>query len=473
MAQGANTYGRAEPIQVCSAQTLEKRGFWPGLDLLIIDECHTRRKQITEFAVQWGGVVIGLSATPFTRGLGEIYSHVVNVTTTDKLVSEEWLAPLKVYAATEIDMTGAAKNTGGEWLDREVESRGVQIVGDIVSEWVDKTAKHFGGPVKTLAFSATVAHGEEICRAFQGAGYDFRQISYRDRDDVHRASLIDGFRRGDIMGLVSCEALAKGFDVPDVLCLIGARPYRKSLAAHIQQIGRVMRPSPGKRFGLVLDHSGNFHGFFHETVDFFAEGCSQLDDGKRQNVTRREGAERPAEVLCACGMVLQPGSTTCPACGRERKHRSEVVAAAGRMDEIDLTGSGSRRWQEDKHWTWKHMAGVAMEWCHGDHERARKLALAKFKTLYDEWPPYKWGFGPAEHPDERVRRKMARLKRPGATVKAPPPANDRPAAEPVAPVEPPTKPAPAPAEPEPTKQAAVPAVRQIEMGLRWATDDRG
>ena len=61
---------------------------------------------------------------------------------------------------------------------------------------------------------------------------------------------------------MSCEALAKGFDVPDVLCLIGARPYRKSLAAHIQQIGRVMRPSPGKEFALVLDFAGNVHGFY-------------------------------------------------------------------------------------------------------------------------------------------------------------------------------------------------------------------
>ena len=410
VAQGQNTYGRSEPIQVCSAQTLEKRGWFPSLDLLVVDECHVQRKVITEFAVQWGGPVIGLSATPFTRGLGEVYSDVVNVTTTDQLIADGWIAPLKVYAATEIDMTGAATNPGGEWQDAEVERRGSRVVGDIVSEWVDKTHKHFGGPVKTIGFSATVAHGEEICRAFQSAGYDFRQISYRDRDDAHRADLVERFRRGDIMGLVSCEALAKGFDVPDVMCLIGARPYRKSLAAHIQQIGRVMRASPGKPFGLVLDFSGNFHGFYHETLEFFAEGCNRLDDGKRQDVTRKEGAER-AEVKCTCGMVQQPAWDSCPGCGRERKRRAQIETVPGRMEEVDLTAKGSRKWAEDKRWTWKQMASVALEWCNDDAKRARKLALAKYKTLYDEWPPYRWGFDPSAAGDDRVRRKMRQLRK--------------------------------------------------------------
>ena len=45
-AQGKNTWGRRERIQVAMAQTIEKREFWSGLDLLIIDECHVQRKAI-------------------------------------------------------------------------------------------------------------------------------------------------------------------------------------------------------------------------------------------------------------------------------------------------------------------------------------------------------------------------------------------------------------------------------------------
>ena len=196
VAQWENTFGRGFPVQICSAQTIEKRGFWPDLDLIVVDEAHTQRKTTLEFVKSIGKPVIGLTATPFTKGLGQRYTNVVNVTTTDKLISDGWLAPLKVYASREIDMEGAARTKAGEWLDREVERRGAKIVGDIVSEWQEKTAQHFGGPVKTIAFSATVAHGEEMCRASQAAGYDFRQISYRDKDDAHRQRLIDAFRSG-------------------------------------------------------------------------------------------------------------------------------------------------------------------------------------------------------------------------------------------------------------------------------------
>ena len=40
VAQAENTFGRNLPVQVCSAQTIEKRDYWTGLDLLVIDECH-------------------------------------------------------------------------------------------------------------------------------------------------------------------------------------------------------------------------------------------------------------------------------------------------------------------------------------------------------------------------------------------------------------------------------------------------
>ena len=61
-AQGSETWGREAKIQVAMAQTIEKRGFWTDLNLLIIDECHIQRKEIQKFAREWGGTVIGLTA---------------------------------------------------------------------------------------------------------------------------------------------------------------------------------------------------------------------------------------------------------------------------------------------------------------------------------------------------------------------------------------------------------------------------
>lgn len=402
--QAGKTRDQDLPIQICSAQTIEKRGFWPDLDLVVVDEAHTQRRKTIEFITGVGKPVVGLTATPFTKGLGNTYTNVVNVTTTDRLIAEGWLASLTVYAAKEINMAGAQTDNRGEWSPSEVERRGSVIVGDVLTEWQARTALHFGGPVKTIVFSATVPHGEEICRAFQTAGYNFQQISYLDRDDTHRERLIEAFRRGEVMGLVSCEALAKGFDVPDVLCLIGARPYRKSLAAHIQQLGRVMRSSPGKEFGLVLDHCGNYVGFLEEMLDFFAEGCNSLDDGKRQDVTRREGKQRQ-DVVCPCGYVLLPGVVQCPFCGRERRRRSDVVAAPGRMEEV--TGSGSREWQGDEKWVWQQVSQLALERKGGDRAAAKKTAAGYYKGIYGKWPSWGRKLDPCDGPvDDRVVRKV-------------------------------------------------------------------
>ena len=68
---GHYRYRPSEHIQVCSAQTLEQRGSFPGVSLLVIDECHTQRKKTTEFVKNNPHIhTIGLSGSPFTKGLG-------------------------------------------------------------------------------------------------------------------------------------------------------------------------------------------------------------------------------------------------------------------------------------------------------------------------------------------------------------------------------------------------------------------
>lgn len=379
----------AERIQICSAQTIEKRGFFPDLDLLIVDECHTVREAVAAFirSRREEMYVIGLSATPFTKGLGELYTNLVNVCTTDQLIEAGHLAPLKVYAAKAIDMKGA-KVVAGEWSDKEVQDRGMKIVGDIVAEWQDKTFLHFGRAVKTLVFSATVAHGAELCRQFNAAGYNFQQISYKDGDDDHRKALIEEFRKPDssIDGLVSCEVFTKGFDVPDILCGIAARPYRKSLSSHIQQMGRLMRPAPGKEFGLWLDHSGNVMRFKKDVERVFAEGLSTLNDGDLDAKVHKEPtAKEVEEWACSCGYVMPRPLDACPACGKERTRLNLVENVAGVMEAIGHDAPKKAQIEEflqDKSLVWRQLCGLATEQKKGDHDKARRFAQCQFRNLY-------------------------------------------------------------------------------------------
>lgn len=382
-----------ERMQVASAQTLARRGLLEPPQLMIWDECHGLYQSIVSYVTANPQMkVIGLSATPFTKGMGKIFTNVVNVTTTDKLIECGFLAPIKAYAAKAADMKDAPVKFNGEWEDKEVEFRAMTIVGDVVSEWIAKTSKHFGGPVKTLIFSASVAHGDELCRRFQECGFNFQQVSYKDGNDDRRRALIEEFRKSDseIHGLISCEALAKGFDVPDVLCGVSARPYRKSLSGHIQQLGRVMRSYPGKEYALWLDHSGNFLRFFDDTQEVFSMGVPKLDErGLDAKVRPEPSDEDKTDAACgSCGYVMN--GPTCPACGWERpKKMAMIQEVSGELVDVSLKKSKASvldQVLQDKDSVWRQICHHALERKNGDTELAERFAKAQYRNLYGTWP---------------------------------------------------------------------------------------
>lgn len=378
MQSGHWRYRPYEPIQICSAQTIEKRGSFPGLKVLIVDEAHQTRKQTVEFIKNNPDVrVIGLTATPFTKGLGSIYSNVVSSVTTSELVKLGKLTPLRVFVAKEIDMTGA-KKVAGEWSQDEVTERGLKITGDIVTEWVKKTHEVFGGPRKTVVFCAGVAHGADLSQKFADAGYNFVSLSYKD-DDQFKQDVVKEFAKADssIHGLIATDILTKGFDVSDVMIGVSARPFSKSLSSHIQQMGRVMRSHAGKDFALWLDHSGNYLRFQEDWDDVYENGIHELDDGKEKTKKEKTEAEKKAAQCPKCSHVWPSAADTCPCCGYVRQRRNEVTAVPGEMEEI--AGAGKAR-EEKREWY-----GQMLFVC---SERGYKPGWAanKFKEKFGSWP---------------------------------------------------------------------------------------
>lgn len=389
---GSQRYRPNALIQICSAQSLEARGAFPKTRLLVVDECHAVRKVTAEFIKNNRKriKVLGLSATPFTQGLGAIYPNLVSIVTTNQLIEEGFLVPIKPYVALSPDWSGA-KVVAGEWSESDIEERGMAIVGDIVSEFTDKYPKHFDHIPKSIVFSVTVGHGDELCRQFQAAGYNFQQISYRDSEE-HRRALIEEFRKpnSQIHGLISCEALTKGFDVGDIECGIAARPYRKSLSGHIQQLGRVMRTAPGKKFALWLDHCGNLMRFKRDTEDVFANGLKSISTESLDSKVRKEPEAKEREDWCCreCGYLMPPAATACPACGKEHRRQCKVETRSGVMVEVGISDQPATTpsYLADRHSVWMQLCGFAAEKKKGDHAAARKFALAQFKNLYGTWP---------------------------------------------------------------------------------------
>ena len=337
LAQAENTQGRLLPIQVATAQTLESRDYWDDeLTLAFLDEAHVQRRKIQEKLREWGGYCIGLSATPITPGLGEFWETIVNGSTVNQLLAmidpetdRPYLAPLKLYAATEVDMTGAPLRRG-EWTAKAARERGRKIIGDVVGTYIKQTNEHFGGPVPTLVFSADIQHGEDLVAAFQNAGIDARQTTHRD-DAKKTKELIENFGDRQYPLLISVEKCVKGFDQKIVQCVVGTRAYHKSLAALLQQMGRAMRPAPFKDYALYIDHGGNLAGWYDDIMDFWENGVDHLDDTVTQKV-RKEGRERTAPVCPFCGFLIQrvdDSMSICPSCGYQHTKKQNYVNVNG------------------------------------------------------------------------------------------------------------------------------------------------
>jgi DNA repair protein RadD len=385
----------SKSVQIVSAQTLARRSIRKRPNLILWDEAHTEYKDVLKLIEEADTArAIGLTATPFTAGMADHWDGVVNVTTVNKLLAEKYLAPLKIKACVSPDMKGVKKTSGGEYDDEDAGERGITIIGDVVRTWIEQTLAFFGGPVKTIVFASSVYHGEVICREFAEAGFNFQQLSHFDRCDDERREKVKEFRKPDsaIHGLVSCAVLTKGFDVPDVMCGISCRPYRKSFSNHIQEMGRVMRTFPGKEFGLWLDHSGNCISFADDTAWLYEYGVDSLPTAQKKDSEPREPTEKAKkEHFCSrCGLQLPPMAMVCAGCGWERPTASTIQYVQGDLVDVDLSAKTAFQPRpglraeclKDPKAIWNAALSHCQTYSRGGDDKARRWALGIWKGIY-------------------------------------------------------------------------------------------
>jgi superfamily II DNA or RNA helicase len=371
----------SKPFQIASAQTIARRG-WPEADVIVIDECHTQMSAWTKHIPESDAVVIGLSATPFSVGLGKLFTNLVNAATMHELTEQGILVPMRPFIAKKADMSGAA-TAGGEWTDKAAEERGLEIVGDVVSEW----ARHGEGR-KTICFGATIRHCEELCRQFNEAGISAAVFTSNTSAD-EREMLLREYRKEDshLRVLISVEALAKGFDVPDVGCVIDCRPLRKSLSTAIQRWGRGLRSSPGtgKQDCIILDHAGNLERFAEDFSDIFYNGLGELNDGEKLDKAIRRDEDKPAKPCPKCG--AKPFVKRCFSCGFEAQTTALVEHFPGELSEVKI---GKRKLADDARHLYEQCVTYARE--HSAPEKQKARAAFIYKDIMGQFPPRSFAF---------------------------------------------------------------------------------
>lgn len=390
------------PFQIASAQTLASRG-WPASDVIIIDEAHTQLGVWTEHIQNCTASVVGLSATPFSPGLGKLFTNLVNAATMNDLTQQGILVPMRVLSAKRINMEGA-NTAGGEWTESSAAERGMKIVGDVVSEWI----RHGEGR-KTICFGSTIAHCEELCRQFNEAGVHAAVFS-QNTTPAEREMLLAEYKKPDsiIRVLISVEALAKGFDVKDVGCVIDCRPLRKSLSTAIQMWGRGLRGSPetGKVDCILLDHSGNFIRFLKDFENIFYNGLIALDLGEKlDKEIRRETKDAEREGCPSCGHT--PFARRCMACGFEPQKQALVEVEAGEMQPVML---GNKKLADDRRHLYEQLCTFARE--KSTEDKQEKRARALFHDITGDWPSWDWKFHdmPNTAPSRNTLGKITQLR---------------------------------------------------------------
>ncbi|MGP1843118.1 DEAD/DEAH box helicase, partial [Pseudomonas aeruginosa] len=321
----------SKPIQVCTIQTLRSR--WKDLaehlkpDLVVIDEAHVLHKMHQEIITECVGrkiPVIGLSATPFRKGLGRVFGRLVVSATLAELTDQGFLVPANCYAPSIPDLKGIKTSTDGDWAeDALAEVMGsAKIMGDVVTNWLQLAKGR-----QTVVFGCNVAHSRELARQFTEAGILAAHVDGY-MDELERAKIIKNFRHGSIRVLCNVAVLTKGFDAPETSCVVLARPT-KSLMMHYQMMGRGLRPADGKSDCVIIDHAGNClrNGVPTEPLP------TELDDGAGKNSDRRERNKEKAERLprpCPkCSHLF--ATSICPACGFKPQAHEDVEWVDGKL----------------------------------------------------------------------------------------------------------------------------------------------
>ena len=104
----------SRPIQIASVQTLMRRDIAPA-DLVFIDEAHRwydfYRRWFLD--LEWANVpFIGLTATPWTKGLGAYYERLIIAATTQDLIDQGYLSNFKVFAPAHPDLNNVRTLAG-------------------------------------------------------------------------------------------------------------------------------------------------------------------------------------------------------------------------------------------------------------------------------------------------------------------------------------------------------------------------
>lgn len=374
-------------VQVASIHTLVRRAL-PDVDFVIVDEVHESRDDFDAILDSWADkVVIGLSATPWKRGMGLRWTKLIVASTISEMIADGWLCPFIAYVPEHQLDRSQVKVVAGEFQEHSaaLAMSSAVIVGDAVKEWKEKW-----GQGKTFMFCVNRKHAKEQMDAFNDSGVPCGYIDAYTALDA-RARIFAQLRHGEIAAIASVGCLVRGVD-EDVRCILDLQPT-KSEIRHVQKIGRGLRTADGKDRLVIIDSAGNSLSLglvteiHHETLDTHKPG-------EREETYKAD--LKPAKPLQCdkCRTLIPPGLRECPACKHRITVRSNVQQVNGRL--VEITPLSAKSLKERQMWY------SAWLWHAKQHGLKEGWAAYKYRDKFGEWP--KALRVKARKPSEEIRK---------------------------------------------------------------------
>jgi DNA repair protein RadD len=294
----------ASGVQVCSEQTLRRRDV-PDARLVIIDECHRQSTFINDWLVDpdWEDTpFVGLSATPWARGMGRRWDHLIVGATTRELIDQGYFSRFRVFAPDSADLRGV-RVRAGDYVESDLSTvmNRTELVGDVVC--------------------TRRAHALNLQQQFEQAGVPAGYIDCFTKRE-RRQEIADALHAGRYKVVVNVGCLTIGIDW-DIRCIILARPT-KSEMLFVQMIGRDLRTALGKIDCLILDHSDT-----HLRLGFVTDIVyDTLNRGEPKTAESARESQHAPKRCPECKFLMSGELLQCPECGHvlaepQTKHRDE------------------------------------------------------------------------------------------------------------------------------------------------------
>lgn len=302
-----------QPIQVCSIQTLARRG---KLDagVVLIDEAHRScAESYTKhlFEAYPDAHFVGLSATPGRtdgKPLGAWWTALIKGTTYAEAIAAGYLVEPLVYSLPLLADMSTVRTTAGDYNAEDLEAavNKSALIGDVVREWKAKA-----GDRRTVVFAVSVAHSRAIVQQFVEAGVIAEHLDGTTPVDERRA-ILKRLEQGATRVVCNVGVLTEGWDCPPVKCLVLACPT-KSVVKYLQMAGRVLRPWEGVQ-PVILDHGGNVD----RVVNGEPMGLPHVDrEWSLTDKPKLVGAA-PSKACGTCFAMIPASCRSCPHCAEEQ-----------------------------------------------------------------------------------------------------------------------------------------------------------